>query len=355
MVDNAAAKMALWVLAPDGVTLIRNPLLSDNEYNALITMAQANNLAALWQAAHDYETTRINGSSALALSAGTLKGLPKSLAVHIWQQSIWTLYNSRTASVTYIYDPALYDFSSCGELPYTTQALAAETASWMPPYGFPGNIIQIEFLNGLIGTPFSASTSGSGASVASYAGAETAGRIGVLLMQTGTTASGLAGVGIGMHSLVPSGLVTTVHAMVYLPVLSTAAQEYSVFCGFFDSPTSLLQNNGAYFEYTRTKGVNWRATTAKAGVRTEIDTGVVVVAGSWILLRVELDGTAGTAKGYINDVFLGTINTNVPNTATNTFGFGTGILKTAGTTTAYLACDFVSFSFSPAAAMELKK
>jgi hypothetical protein len=149
-----------------------------------------------------------------------------------------------------------------------------------------------------------------------------------------------------LTSLLPSGLVLSAASQLYLPALSTSAQAFSVFMGFFNSITTLLQGNGAYFEYSRTKGVNWRMNTAKASVRTEQDTGVAVVAGTWVLLRVVLNGATGVATFFINGVPVGTIDTNIPNTPANTFGFGCGILKTAGTAQAYLGSDFVSLSYA---------
>ena len=202
----------------------------------------------------------------------------------------------------------------------------------------------IEFLNGIVGTPFSSSTNGTGAVVASYAGTETTGKTGVLRMSTGTTTTGRAGIGTNLGCMNPNGMITTVHTCIYIPALSTAAQEYSIIAGFFDAISQINQTNGAYFTYDRANSIYWRMNTAKASSITTTDTGVEVATG-WTLLRVELDGVNTEARFYINDTIAGTVTTNIPTEATETFGFGEGIIKSAGTTNTHMLSDFVSFSF----------
>ena len=264
--------------------------------------------------------------------------IPATFVACAFSPKTWNPYSAVA------YDRTEYWSDTAGSL--------TEAQVWNLLYGgqLSGSMSQenvvYEFWNGLTGTPFTAYTTGTGAAVGSYAGAETTGKVGVVLCNTGTLATGRAGFGTNLTSLLPSGLVLSAASMLYLPALSTSAQEFSVFMGFFNSITTLLQDNGAYFEYTRTKGMNWRMNTAKASSRTEQDTGVAVVAGSWVLLKVVLNGATSIATFFINGVPVGTINTNIPNVPANTFGFGCGILKTVGTGQAYLGSDFVSLSYA---------
>ena len=83
---------------------------------------------ALWQAAHDYEYSRISGSAIGLLTMGVLSNKPKSKAVQTWLTSLWNLYYKRKASLssTVLIDSALLDFSSIGEIPSTVPDLMAE-------------------------------------------------------------------------------------------------------------------------------------------------------------------------------------------------------------------------------------
>lgn len=78
-------------------------------------------IAALWQAAHDYEFAQVSGSAIGLLAMGVMRSLPKCLAVQAWIKSIWTLYYSRkfgTSTDT--------DFSSVGAVPHSVPELMTE-------------------------------------------------------------------------------------------------------------------------------------------------------------------------------------------------------------------------------------
>ena len=86
------------------------------------------NIAALWQAAHDYEYEQISGSAIGLLTLGVLTGKPKATAVEMWIHSIWALYYKRKAAATgdAPVAPAMLDFSCSGPIPYTVPELMAE-------------------------------------------------------------------------------------------------------------------------------------------------------------------------------------------------------------------------------------
>lgn len=81
---------------------------------------------SLWNAAHDYEYAQINGTAVGMLALGVLARRPKSLAIQSWIISIWTLYYEKKSMITSTPDESLYDFSSCGPMPYSIPELMAE-------------------------------------------------------------------------------------------------------------------------------------------------------------------------------------------------------------------------------------
>lgn len=89
-----------------------------------------NNIAQLWQAAHDYEYAQISGSAIGLLVKSVIAGKPKALAVDAWIRSIWTLYYERKATVGggEPIDTTLLDFSGCGPMPLTVPELITEDA-----------------------------------------------------------------------------------------------------------------------------------------------------------------------------------------------------------------------------------
>lgn len=117
-------KLYTWTENPDGTLTIT--ARTQGEIDATYAANQANNIAQLWQAAHDYEYSFINGSAVGLVTLGILQRLPKCIAVSQWINSIWALYYTRKATVTDVLDSALLDFSSIGPMPYTIPELMAE-------------------------------------------------------------------------------------------------------------------------------------------------------------------------------------------------------------------------------------
>lgn len=117
-------KQALWVDHGEGP--VQNPALTQEEFEAGIAQAKADNIAALWEAAHQWEYADINGGGIGMLTLGVIQGKPKALAAQAWIQSIWALYYQRKPLVTHVVDPSLLDFSSVGRCPHTIPELLAE-------------------------------------------------------------------------------------------------------------------------------------------------------------------------------------------------------------------------------------
>lgn len=109
-----------------GSGIVRNPDLTEEEFQAHLLSQREANIRSLWQAAHDYEYEQISGSAVGMLVLGVLQQKPKSLAIQAWIQSIWNLYYQRKALVTDNLDQSYLDFSSCGVIPYTVPELMSE-------------------------------------------------------------------------------------------------------------------------------------------------------------------------------------------------------------------------------------
>jgi len=89
-----------------------------------LATADAQRIASLWQAAHDYEYAEISGSAVALLSAGFLQSKPKAIAIAMWCDSIWNgvngFYARRDSGSTDT------DFSNVGPIPFTIPELSAE-------------------------------------------------------------------------------------------------------------------------------------------------------------------------------------------------------------------------------------
>lgn len=95
--------------------------LSAEQIEANIAASEATRIAALWQAAHDYEYAQVSGSAIGLLAIGVLQGLPKCLSVQAWIKSIWTLYYTRKAGSS-----TDTDYSSAGLCPHSVPEIMAE-------------------------------------------------------------------------------------------------------------------------------------------------------------------------------------------------------------------------------------
>jgi hypothetical protein len=124
-------------------------------------------------------------------------------------------------------------------------------------------------------------------------------------------------------SLLPFLLGTgqvTFEAVVMIPVLGTAAQNFLYQFGFGDNIGSVTAdpNNGIFFEYSQAGSTFWRYRAGKASTYTTNNSTVTVVAGSWYKLRfvvntldTSIQFFIGPANGGILTL-VGSITTNIP-------------------------------------------
>ena len=186
---------------------------------------------------------------------------------------------------------------------------------------------------------------GTGAGVT---GLSIAGVVGVIQLSTGTTSTGWSTVhdvgNISKHTSGAGEIITIVKFQI--PILSIAAQRFSVRIGLGDSTNSTDNVDSAgYIEYTDTvNGGNWVFCTSSNSARTKNNSTVPAVAqsgDSWTYLKTVVNATGTQADIYLNNTLLGSITTNIPTGSLRRFDTHFNITKTVGTTARTLNLDRV--------------
>lgn len=87
----------------------------------------AEKYSSLWNAANDYQSSRISGAAIGLLTIGVLAQKPKCTAVQAWIKSVWVEYYTRKAGVN-LQNNVNLDFSICGNIPYSVPELMEEVS-----------------------------------------------------------------------------------------------------------------------------------------------------------------------------------------------------------------------------------
>ena len=107
--------------------------------------------------------------------------------------------------------------------------------------------------------------------------------------------------------------------IIYLPVLAAANPDYIVRLGFRSNSNFAEAINGVYFEYNRGVNTNWLIKTADNNSITSVDTGIAVVATTWIKLECEINAAGNSASFYHNGTLINVVGNpivaNIPVTA----------------------------------------
>lgn len=167
----------------------------------------------------------------------------------------------------------------------------------------------------------------------------TAVRPGIISVGTGTTAAGTCGIFSDPLGILFGAGQFTVETEIYLYDLSTAIEEYAFYFGFGDVLTG-DQVDGAYLKYDRTASLNWLACTADNSVRTATDTGIPVVAGAWLKLKVVVNALGAAVTYYLNDILIGTVITNIPTGGGRNTGTLWNMVKSVGVTARNFLIDW---------------
>lgn len=189
-----------------------------------------------------------------------------------------------------------------------------------------------DFENGVAGSIFTATQTGTGAVVSSTIANNVANQIGIVSFSTGTTNSGRASM-ITNTGIFQSNIGELIFEAINfrLSALNSGGQTFTTQIGFIDTAT-VDQVDGIYFEYNNTNVNNWTMVTASNSVRTRTITTGAFAANTSYNLKIIVNSSATLATFYVNDISVGTINTNIPTGLTRLFGAGAFILKSNGNT-----------------------
>lgn len=161
-------------------------------------------------------------------------------------------------------------------------------------------------------------------------------RIGVVFMNTGSTATGSVALmkndANGNGSIIfGRDTVTVTEGSVYVQNLATVTENYTFTFPYIDQ-ASILPQDGIYLEYDFTSSGNfWRIVTASNNVRSILTTTIPVIQNAWTQFRIETNRTGTSAKFFINNVFAGERTSNISTTIGRNTDLGFRNTKSAGT------------------------
>lgn len=222
--------------------------------------------------------------------------------------------------------------------------------TYVEPVQTTGFAYSTEFLNNSLSANVNDAVlvptlSGAGAFVG--AGTGTTNHPGIIQIQAGTTTTGRLALAAAPTGLEFGAGTFSLETMVRIDDLSDGTETFGFLAGFMDAATSLNQADGVYFLYDSAgtssgsfSSDKWQLVTVGGGTRTFVESSVVVAADTWYKLRIEVNVNASLVEYFINDVSMGTINTNIPTGSGEVTGFGAGIFKSAGTTNRIVELDY---------------
>lgn len=171
--------------------------------------------------------------------------------------------------------------------------------------------------------------------------------LGVMQQNTGSTSTGRSMVSTGISSLRTGFATLDMKMRCAIDTYGTLTEQYQfTFGGVSNTAATVGHAEGVFFRFTG-DGTNtvWSCVTSTGGVETETITSVVATVGQFQLFQIIINNTATQVQFLINGVLVATHTTNIPqNTAT--FGFGSKILKTLGTTSIITLVDYLSLECS---------
>lgn len=241
------------------------------------------------------------------------------------------------------------------------KATADEVAGYPAVHVMSHGRDKLRFFSHLLGTPytFSSSTtgavfggdeaelwaSGTGASVAQ--GSALLFRFGIAICSTGTTSTGAAAITSTWAPvfLVEASAIFDMRYLVALQSAPTGAQDYTAHIGVFTAP-SALPTQGIFFRAS-SANTNWIAVSKHTGGETTTDTGVAAN-NTWHTFRIYYDFNAGDVIFEIDGTQVASQSTNFP--GVTPLHSGVAIRKTAGTTARQIWLDAFSMDILDASA-----
>lgn len=179
------------------------------------------------------------------------------------------------------------------------------------------------------------------ANTSSVGGVTSIGALGVYSINTGTTATGRSCGFAGQQALIFGQGTISYRWRVWVTNLSDAGNRYNFYVGIGDNTAAGDMTDGVYFVYSDTlNGGNWTLSTANNSARTTANSGVAVVAATWVNLGVTVNAEGTSAQFFVNGVSVGTIGTNIPTVQGRESGPLIKIEKSVGATSRTIAYDY---------------
>jgi Concanavalin A-like lectin/glucanases superfamily len=126
--------------------------------------------------------------------------------------------------------------------------------------------------------------------------------------------------------IVLGGLQYIYECRIRIPTLS-GTPSFIVVCGFIDTMTNALPNNGVFFEYTNTlNSGQWVGITRASSTSNPVNSSIAVVANTWYKLRAVINSAGTSVSFYVNGTLIGTSTTYIP---TTTLGLACLVYKTS--------------------------
>jgi len=263
-----------------------------------------------------------------------------------------TFVSGSISASAYLTSTGRFGFGIDKSTPSVDFSVNSVTSSYLPASGIDifktsqdgtgaGGVIIVEhFLaptTALINT-FATTVNGTGASVVIVPGL--VGRPGIIQQSTGTTGSGRAST-LSQATCILFGSGSYIYeSEINLPILSTPSQRYTFYAGFGGISASGDMINGAYFQYTDASSNFWQIKTSTASVRTTTTTNSLVTAGTWYKLKIIVTDIS-TADFYINDIYVGSITTNMSSATGRETGIIVKIEKSNGSSPSTSLIDYI--------------
>jgi hypothetical protein len=178
-------------------------------------------------------------------------------------------------------------------------------------------------------------TNGTGASSAAYEPDSTVGmnRIGLTQFNTGTSTTGRSGLSGAQPRLYMGQGKVEMEWDIYIPVISTGSERFSIVVGFADGNTTDLPTNHVLIRYRDDiNGGAWHLSTSDNGVTGITNGSGATVAAGWYRLKLVVNEAGTSFEAFVNGTSIGVRTANIPTASTRAVDYFTGIFKSAGTT-----------------------
>lgn len=165
---------------------------------------------------------------------------------------------------------------------------------------------------------------------------------GILHLKTGTTATGEARAYKGPVNLQAGDGLTEFEASAVLDALSDGTNRFEINIGFASAKYGTSPRRGIGFYYRDdVNGGKWLCSVEDTtSGKTEVDSGITVVAGTWYNLEARINAGGTSVAFYIDDALVATITTDIPTGTTKLFANWIDIIKSLGTSAKDLFIDY---------------